>query len=91
MTPQKRRIIALCVRFENACADAEDRMFEALEFDSEFDGGEFSGPAHLDMLRDECQRIARRLGFEDGCIADRVSSFLGVGRLNRPGYNSFME
>jgi hypothetical protein len=82
MTRNHRRLIALLVRFDNAYNDLEERMAEAYDRDSAFDAGEFSGPAlHREMMR-EGDKLARRFGFADACLADRVACQLNVPRVS---------
>jgi prophage maintenance system killer protein len=52
---------------------------EAREMDAGFDGGEWSGPAHDDILDSECDRIAKKYGFEN--YEDLVH--LAIHRLGR--------
>ena len=84
MTRNHRRLIALLVRFDNAYDALEQRMAEAYDRDSEFDGGEFSGPAlHREMMR-RGDALARRFGFADACLADRIACLLNVRRIANP-------
>lgn len=90
MTRNKRRIIALLVRFDNAYSALEERMAEAYDRDSAFDGGEFSGPAlHREMMR-EGDALARRFGFADACLVDRIACLLNVPRVENPFREPFI-
>lgn len=72
MNADKRRIVTLLVRFQNAVEQANARAEEGYEHDSEFDAGEFSGPAMQRELEREHDRIARRLGFENASVASEA-------------------
>jgi hypothetical protein len=82
MTRNHRRLIALLVRFDNAYSAAEERHAEAYDHDREFDGGEFSGPALRRMMLREGDKLARRFGFADACLADRIACQLNVPRVS---------
>lgn len=62
---RRRRFILKLVRMQNAIEASNDAWGETYSQDSEFDGGEFSGPAIAkQMARDE-REIVARFGFTD--------------------------
>jgi hypothetical protein len=54
--------------FNRLASIAEAQSAEACEMDALFDGGEWSGPAHGEMLANEIERlahmVARRFGID---------------------------
>jgi hypothetical protein len=78
MTTNERRIIRIAVRFQNAVDAARARYAEAYEYDSAFDGGEFSGPALRRAEERERDRIARRFGFASAEVAYAVAERIGA-------------
>jgi hypothetical protein len=78
MNSNRRRIVTLLSRFENACDAARARTAEAADLDAGFDAGEFSGPAHERAFERECDAIAQRLGFTSADVVDGVRRALGV-------------
>ena len=78
MTPAHKHMIRLVVRFQNAVDATREAFAEAYDHDSEFDGGEFSGPA-IDRAEDAAvARLARRFGFADEDVAYDVAANLGA-------------
>lgn len=69
LTANHKRAIALCVRFLNSVVDALDAANNALDFDSRYDGGEFSGPAMNRQLTRAVELNARRFGFANADVA----------------------
>ncbi len=73
MTQNKRRFVTTIVRFLNACDAIEQRMYEAMDADAAFDGGEFSGPANARAARRQMDAVAMRLGFASALVAEQVA------------------
>lgn len=73
-----RRMLNLLIRFDNALDVARERMLEDLDMDAQFDGGEFSGPAHHREFECEADRLAQRFGFASADVAFDVANALGV-------------
>lgn len=78
MTAARRRLIRLAVRFQNAVDAAHVEAAEQYDRDSEFDAGEWSGPAIERGLRREEVRIAERFGFANADLAYGVADLLGA-------------
>jgi hypothetical protein len=78
MTKNRRRIVAVVVRFQNAIDAAAERANEAYAMDSRVDGGEFSGPATVRALAREENRIARRFGFANAVVAMQAAAAVGA-------------
>lgn len=78
MTEDRKRIVRLAVRFQNAVDRAYMSHEEAAGYDAGLDAGEFSGPAHWRAFQQDADQIARRLGFTDASIADQISRLLHV-------------
>lgn len=78
-----KRMVKLVVRFQNRVYAAEEKAAEAYDFDSGFDGGEFSGPAIERELIAERERIAQALGFGSSELAYQIAQLLGAS-LRQP-------
>jgi len=72
VTQGKRRAIAITFRFLNAVDAAREAAADAYAMDSQFDAGEFSGPAIERQFERDCDTIARRLGFVNAEVAYAV-------------------
>lgn len=79
MTENTRRLILRLARFQRDVDEAERLMAEAYDKDSEFDGGEFSGPALWRGFEREQDRLAQRFGFANADVAYDVMKMLGAG------------
>lgn len=85
MTQTTKRIVRLYVRFLNAADAIEQAWAESYEQDSQFDGGEFSGPAIERAKQRDLDRRAQRLGFADADLLYRVGALL-VARVPYPAH-----
>lgn len=74
MSSNERRLILKLVRFQLACEILEADHNEAFHYDSGFDGGEFSGPAHWKAVKRGCDALAQRFGFASADVADQIAS-----------------
>jgi hypothetical protein len=80
MTNNQRRLVQKLVRYMNASEAIEQRMYESMEIDAAFDGGEFSGPALARAARRQMTAAAVRLGFASAVVAEQIYDRVILGR-----------
>lgn len=76
MKPATRRLILKLARFQREIDAANERANAGYEMDSQFDGGEFSGPATMRALKREENALAQRFGFATYEVAMEAASAL---------------
>jgi hypothetical protein len=74
-------MLPLQVVAEMAIQIQEDHAYGA-EADAGFDGGEFSGPAHMEMETEAIGSLASRNGFTYDQVMDEVSRLEGEDMFN---------
>ena len=69
-----------------ACCKAMEASAEAADADAGFDAGEFSGPAHAEMLERQLDQIAESFGFPDYGHLEEEADRFGFGpHSDEPG------